>query len=111
MPRLVGRVTNRHNGGVHAAAIRFDLHVPTSRSLKAKRAVVRPIVERLRHRYRVSVAEIGHHDQWQRVEIGVAVVAESDWQLREVLASLERFIVAAPDVELVGSEIANLEAR
>ena len=30
----------RHNGGVHAAALRFDLHVPESRSLKVKRAAV-----------------------------------------------------------------------
>ena len=54
----------------------FDLHVPESRSLKAKRAAIRPIVDGLRHRFRVSVAETGHHEQWQRAEIAVAIVAE-----------------------------------
>ena len=29
----------------HVAAVRYDLHVPQSRSLMAKRAAVRPIVE------------------------------------------------------------------
>ena len=71
--------------GVHAAAMSFDLHVPESRSLKAKRAAIRPIVDGLRHRFRISVAEIGHQDQWQRAEIAVAVVAESDGRVRELL--------------------------
>jgi uncharacterized protein YlxP (DUF503 family) len=94
---------------VHAAAVCFDLHVPESRSLKAKRAAIRPIVDGLRHRFKISVAEVAHHDQWQRASIAVAVVASSDSQLREVLASVERFVVAAGDVELLDVETAWLE--
>jgi uncharacterized protein YlxP (DUF503 family) len=96
---------------VHAAAVRFDLHVPQSRSLKAKRAVIRPIVEGLRHRFRVSAAEVDHHDQWQRSAIAAAVVTQSDSQLREVLAAIERFVVAAPEVELLDVETAWLESE
>ena len=59
---------------MHAAAACFDLHVPESRSLKTKRAAIRPIVDGLRHRFRVSVAEVDHQDQWQRAAIGVALV-------------------------------------
>lgn len=99
----------RHNRGVHAAAISFDLHVPASRSLKAKRAVVKPIVEGLRHRFRVSVAETDHQNQWQRAEIGVALVAESNRHLQDVLDSVERFVAAAPDIELLDTHTAFLE--
>jgi uncharacterized protein YlxP (DUF503 family) len=94
---------------VHAAAVCFDLHVPESRSLKTKRAAVRPIVEGLRHRFRVSVAEVDHHDQWQRAAIAVALVAESDGRLRQLLASVERFVAGAADVELLDAETAWLE--
>lgn len=87
----------------------FDLHVPQSRSLKAKRAAVRPIVDGLRHRFKVSVAEVDHQDQWQRATIGVAVVSSSDGHLREVLESVERFIANAPEVELLDSETAYLD--
>ena len=87
----------------------FDLHVPESRSLKAKRGAIRPIVDGLRHRYRVSVAEVGHHDQWQRAEIAVAVVAESDGRVRTVLEGVERFVASAAAVELLGTETAWLE--
>lgn len=89
---------------VHAAAVCFDIHVPHSRSLKAKRAAIRPIVDGLRHRFKVSVAEVDHEDRWQRAAIGVAVVANSDRHLRDVLASVERFVAAAPDIELLDVE-------
>jgi uncharacterized protein len=94
---------------VHAAAVTFDLHIPASRSLKAKRAVVRPIVEGLRHRFHVSVAEVGFHDQWQRTTIAVAVVAATDGHLREVLGRVERFVAGQPEVELLDVETAWLE--
>ena len=94
---------------MHAAAACFDLHVSQSRSLKAKRAAIRPIVDGLRHRFRVSVAEVDHQDQWQRAAIGVAVIGSSETQVRDVLASVERFVVAAADIELLDVETAWLE--
>ena len=94
---------------MHAAAIRFDLHVPESRSLKAKRGAVRPIVDGLRHKYRLSVAEVDHQDRWQRATIAVAVVAESDGRLRQVLEQVERYVAAAPDVELLDVSTAYLD--
>lgn len=99
------------NGVVHAAAMSFDLHVPESRSLKAKRAVVRPIVDGLRHRFRISVAEIDHQDQWQRAGIAVAIVAESDGRVQELLDAVERFVAAAPGIEMLATEVAWLEAE
>lgn len=95
---------------MHAAAVCFDLHVPESRSLKAKRAAVRPIIDGLRHRFRVSVAEVDHQDRWQRCAIGVAVVAESDGHLREVLGSVTRFVDAAPSVELLDTATTWMES-
>jgi uncharacterized protein len=99
----------REDGAVHAAAMCFDLHVPQSRSLKTKRAVIRPIVDGLRHRFRVSVAEVDHQEQWQRAAIAVAVVGGTSSQVRQVLESVERFVVAAPDIELLDIETSWLE--
>ena len=94
---------------MHAAAACFDLHVSQSRSLKAKRAAIRPIVDGLRHRYRLSVAETGYQDQWQRAEIAVAIVAESDGRVQTLLDGVERFVANAPAVELLATETAWLE--
>ena len=99
--KLTKRRAGRDDGRVHAAAVCFDLHVPQSRSLKVKRAAIRPIVDGLRHRFNVSVAEVDHQDQWQRAGIGVAVVASSEGHLREILDSVERFVDTAANVEVL----------
>jgi uncharacterized protein YlxP (DUF503 family) len=91
--------------------MRFDLHVPASRSLKAKRAAIRPIVDGLRHRFKISVAEVDHHDQWQRAAIAVALIDGSERHLREVMDSVERFVVGRPEVELIDVEVAWLDTE
>jgi uncharacterized protein YlxP (DUF503 family) len=79
----------------------FDLLLPgDSRSLKAKRAYVRPIVAALR-RFEVSVAEVGALDLHGRTEIGVAVVAAEAGHVREVLERCERLVAGRPEAELL----------
>ncbi len=94
---------------MHAAAVAFDLHVPDSRSLKTKRAAIRPIVDALRHRFNVSVAEVDFLDRWQRARIGIAVVSSTARHLDEVLASVERFVANAREVEVLDAETIYLE--
>jgi uncharacterized protein YlxP (DUF503 family) len=94
---------------VHCAAVCFDLHVPESRSLKAKRAAIRPIVDGLRHHFHVSVAEVDHLDQWQRAAIGVAVVSGTVAQVEEMLDSVERFVDTADGVELLEVDLTWLD--
>jgi uncharacterized protein YlxP (DUF503 family) len=89
---------------VHVVALRFELHIPMAHSLKEKRAAVRPVVDGLRHRFHVSVAEVDHHDLWQRAAIGVALVAESHRHLDELTDTVERFVYAAADLEVVDAE-------
>lgn len=96
---------------MHAAALCFDLHVPESRSLKAKRAAIRPIVDGLRNRFKVSVAEVDHQDQWQRAAIAVALVSGSAAHLREQIDAVERFVAYARDIELLDTETAWLEVE
>ncbi len=81
--------------------LRIDLHVPQSRSLKAKRASVKPILEGVRHRFSVAAAEVDHLDQWQRAELGVAAVAGDEKHVSEVLDAVERYIWARPDIEVL----------
>ncbi len=82
----------------------IDLHLPACRSLKAKRAVLRPIVEGLRSRFRVSVAEVGGHDLWQRANIGVAVVGGTDGHVEDVMNEVERWIWAQPGIEVLSMD-------
>ena len=53
----------------------IELQVPASGSLKAKRQVVRSVVQRIRQAYNVSVAEVDHLDSWQLATLAVACVS------------------------------------
>ena len=64
---------------MHAAALRFELWVPDSRSLKTKRAA-----------------------------LGVAAVADHPARLDEVLDTVERFVRRAGSVEVLDVERAEL---
>ncbi len=96
---------------MHAAALSFDLHIPHSRSLKTKRACIRPVIDGLRHRFHVSVAEVGYQDQWQRSAIAVAVVGSSEHQVRDVLDTIERFVHTAADIEVLSADVTWLESE
>ena len=79
----------------------FDLLLPgDSRSLKAKRSYVRPIVAALR-KFEVSAAEVGALDLHGRAEVGVAVVAAEPAHVGQVLDSCENLVAGRPEVELL----------
>lgn len=86
-----------------ASVLVVDLHLPLPDSLKAKRAVITPILEGARRRFKVSTAEVDHQDRWKRSELAFATVASSETQAREVLDTVERFVWSFPEVEVVES--------
>ncbi len=85
---------------MYVAALTADLRVPDARSRKDKRSVVRSLVADLA-RSGAAVAETGHLDLRQRAEVSAAAVAGSAAHARQVLDSLERAILARPEVEIV----------
>jgi len=52
----------------------LEIHLPYAHSLKDKRQVIRRLKERLRSRFNVAVAELGHLEAWQRAQIGVVAL-------------------------------------
>lgn len=82
----------------------MELHLPATGSLKAKRALVRPILEASRRRFAVAAAEVDHQDQWQRASLGMAAVAGTVGRVEEQLDAVERYVWSRPDVEVLSTE-------
>ena len=57
-------------------AVRLELELPFSSSLKDKRQTLRSLKDRLR-RKNVSVVESNHQDVWQRATVEIALAAVS----------------------------------
>jgi uncharacterized protein YlxP (DUF503 family) len=70
--------------------LRLTLYIPGASSLKDKRQVVRKVVDRLRSRFNVSVAEVGDNDIWQRAVIGIGAVSNDRSFVNEVLDKCTR---------------------
>lgn len=90
---------------MYVAALHVDLHLPAIRSLKQKRAVIRPILDGARHRFSVAAAEVDAHDRWQRAGLAFTVVGASAGHVREVLDAVERFVWSFPEVEVLEVEL------
>lgn len=86
----------------------MDLRLPNCHSLKEKRAVIRPILEGARRRYRVAAAEVGFQDKWQRARLGVACVGTDGSHTNEVLTKVERFVWSFPEIEVLHVEQATI---
>ena len=80
-----------------------ELHFPENGSLKGKRKFVKSACAQLRERFGASVAEVDHHDLWQRARLTVACVARGHRELQELLDGAERYL-AAQEWELVRTE-------
>lgn len=83
--------------------ITFDVLLGDVRSLKQKRAVVRPIVAEIRRRFDVAVAEVGDVDLYRRTQIGVAAIGADSKRCAEVLDVVERHVAERPEVELLST--------
>ena len=88
-------------GTLHARLL-----VRESRSLKDKRQVVRSVLDRLRHQFHVSAAEVGHLDDVRVVELGVAAVGAEVGAVKGVLQTIAEALRGHPAAEYLGADIA-----
>jgi hypothetical protein len=69
-----------------------ELHLPDVGSLKGKRHALKGLKERVRARFEVSVAEVDHHDLWQRATLALACVSHDSRHANEVVSKAMDFI-------------------
>lgn len=77
---------------MYVGIARLEYRIAHAQSLKAKRHVLRKMLDRVRSRYRVSAGEVDYQDKWQRTAIGVAVVGPDGPQVERVLSRITQFL-------------------
>ena len=87
----------------YVGILTVELHFPEAGSLKGKRSYVKSTKAQLQRRFGASVAEVDHHDLWQRCGLTVACVARGHRELEELLDAAERWL-AGQDFELTRVE-------
>ena len=87
--------------GVRVAVGTVELHLPQVESLKAKRHVLKGLKEKVKHRFDVSVAEVDHHDSWQRATLAVACVSHDSRHANEVVSKAVNFLESMVDGNVI----------
>ena len=95
--------------GLFAAVLRVEFHIPLVHSLKEKRGNIKPVIDGLKNRFNVSVAETDFQDLWQRCEIGIGVVASSASHAQDVIDECDRFVWSFPEITITTTNVVWLE--
>jgi uncharacterized protein YlxP (DUF503 family) len=79
-------------GAGYVGILSVELHFPEAGSLKGKRKHVQSVKAQLAHRFGASVAEVDHHDLWQRARLTVACVARDVRGVEGLLDDAVRYL-------------------
>jgi uncharacterized protein YlxP (DUF503 family) len=98
------------SGEIYIGVAHLELHIPEARSLKAKRAPVRSLLEKIRNRHKVLVIEVGHQDLYQRARLAICAISTDPVDVEARLQRVEKTIdlnwhghVLGWDVEVIQS--------
>ena len=90
-------------GAGYVGILSVELHFPEAGSLKGKRKHVKSAKANLQNRFGASVAEVDHHDLWQRSRLTVACVAREHGEVVALLEEAIRYL-NGQEYELVAVE-------
>jgi len=85
--------------------IRLRIRLPGNHSLKRKRRVVKSLIGQVRSRFNVAISEVALNDVWQRAEIGISAVGNSQPVINSVLDKILGFIERTCLVEIIDTDI------
>ena len=78
--------------GGYVGILSIELHFPEAGSLKGKRKHVLSAKSQLQNRFGASVAEVDHHDLWQRCRLTMACVAREPGEAADLLEQAVRYL-------------------
>jgi uncharacterized protein YlxP (DUF503 family) len=76
----------------YVGILSVELHVPEAGSLKGKRKYVKSAKAQLQNRFGAAVAEVDHHELWQRSRLTVACVARGHNEAAQLLEEAVRYL-------------------
>ena len=90
-------------GAGYVGILTVELHFPEAGSLKGKRKYVKSAKAQLQNRFGAAVAEVDHHELWQRSRLTLACVAREAGEASQLLEEAVRYL-SGQDYELVRVE-------
>jgi uncharacterized protein YlxP (DUF503 family) len=90
-------------GAGYVGILSVELHFPEAGSLKGKRKFVKSAKAQLQNRFGAAVAEVDHHELWQRSRLTLSCVARDEREVIRLLDEAERYL-NGQEYELISRE-------
>ena len=96
--------------GGYVGILSAELHFPENGSLKGKRKELLSVKAQLQRRFGASVAEVDHHELWQRARITLSCVGRGYRDAEELLAGAERYLAGQGfELSVLAREVVTLD--
>lgn len=89
---------------MYTMSAKLTFYIPYVSSLKNKRQVRRSIIDKARHKFNASIAEVDTQDIYQTLTLGIAVVSGDNSHAERSLDEIIRHMEENTDAELVDIE-------
>ncbi len=80
-------------GSGYVGILSIELFFPENHSLKGKRRELLSLKAQLSRRFGASIAEVDHHEVWQRARLTLACVAREQREVLALLDGAERYVL------------------
>lgn len=80
----------------------IELFMAESSSLKSKRRILKSLLDKMKSRFNVSVAEIDNQDRWQHSTVGITCVSNDAAHVHRMMSSVVKFVENIGTVEVMG---------
>ena len=77
---------------MYTVSAKLTFYIPHAASLKDKRQVRRSLIDKTRHKFNVSIAEVATQDIHQTLTIGIAVIAGDAAHAQRSLDEIVRYM-------------------
>lgn len=85
--------------------LKIEIYIPEARTLKDRRQVVKSIIDRIRHKYNVSIAELDEAKVHKRALLGISFISNKKIYTEKILATIEDLIHQWHRVEIINKEV------
>ncbi len=85
---------------MHVGTLTVVVHLHDTESLKAKRQIVKSLIETMRQKFNIAIAEVDDLDLWRRATLGVACVANDSQHVNRVLDKVLDTLEGNPNIDV-----------
>ena len=89
---------------MYIKSAKLTFRVQHANSLKDKRQVARSVMDKARHKFNASIAEVDKHDAHRVLVVGISLVSASEAHGQNSLDEIIRFMEANANAELAEVE-------